>query len=52
MKKSKKIRITYKYIGDKGSETDRLEAERKLEKVYDMLFEKISKKLMKSPKEK
>lgn len=52
MKKSKEIKVVYKYIGDKGSKADRLEAERRVERVYDMIFEKIAKKLIKSPKEK
>lgn len=51
MRKPKTIKITYKYIGDR-SETDRIESERRVAKVYDMLFEKIAKKLTKEQKDK
>lgn len=41
IRKSKEIKVIYKYIGDKGSENDKLEAEQRVERVYNMLFKKI-----------
>jgi hypothetical protein len=46
MRKPKKIKILYKYIGDRNEE-DRIESEKRVQNVYNMLFDKIARKLMK-----
>ena len=45
MRKPKKIHVLYEYIGDR-SEADRIECERRMNSVFDMLFTKITKKLI------
>ena len=51
-RKPKEIKVIYEYIGDKGSEADKLDAKRRLEEIFDMLFTEITKELNKSPKRK
>lgn len=44
MRKKRKLKIIYKYIGSRSPEAKK-EAERKLAEVYDFLFTKIIKKI-------
>lgn len=52
MRKPKKIKLFYEYVGDKGSESDKLESKQRLQRTYDMIFDEVAKKLTEDRKKK
>ena len=50
MNKRKKLTITYKYVGDRGSEVDKAESKRRVNAAYDIIFTEAFAELKKKEK--
>ena len=50
MKRIKKFKITYEYVGDKGTPEQQKESQRRLAAGYDIIFRKVEEELRKEEK--